>query len=291
MDLFTPLDNRTGLATIHVLSDSVGLTAQTIAKAAAVQSGVADPCIETISKVKSIEEIKEFFEKHLECHRDHTGSARMLVFYTIASRSLAEAFAEYAKENDDITAVDVLTPAIDAIGEFAGLEPSNEAGKLRAADQQYFKRIEAMEFTIDHDDGRNPQDLTRADIVLMGVSRCSKTPLSVFLSQQGYKVANVPLDMHTDPPSELYEVDKTRLFGLMTSAEVLIPIRKKRIGSAAAVARNYADAEYVYRDLESARAFMRRLGCLVVHTEGRAIEETAQEILSYYTRSHPTWAD
>ena len=291
MDLFTALDNKTNLPTIHVLSDSVGLTAQSIAKAAAVQYGVSDPCIETISKVRNIAEVREFFEKHQQFHAEHTGSARMLVFYTLVDRKLAAEFEEFVKEHDDIIAVDVLTPAIDAISSFTGMKPSNESGKLRAADHAYFKRIEAMEFTIDHDDGRNPQDLVRADIVLVGVSRSSKTPLSIFLSQRGYKVANVPLDLQTEPPSQLFDVDKTRLFGLMTSAEVLVPIRKRRIGNALPVAGSYADPEYVYQDLEEARKLMRKLGCLIIHTEGRAIEETAQEILGYYTRMHPIWTD
>lgn len=287
MDPFVALENKTPLPTIHAVSDSVGLTAHTIARAAAVQFGVSYPCVETISKVRTIEEIKSFFEKHREYHLEQTGDARMLVFYTIVNRKLAEEFREYAEGNPDIVAVDILTPAINAIEELTGFCPSNESGMLRAADQNYFKRIEAMEFTIEHDDGRNPQDLPSADIVLIGVSRTSKTPMSIFLSQRGFKVANVPLDVQTEPPAEIFDVDKTRIFGLMTTPEVLVGIRQRRIG-AQAVAASYADPEYVYRDLESARALMRRLGCLVIHTEHRAIEETASEIIRYYERSHPT---
>ena len=171
---------------------------------------------------------------------------------------------------------------------------------LHVADQYYFRRIEAIEFTIAHDDGQNPEDLTKADIVLLGVSRSSKTPLSIYLAQQGLRVANVPLDPTTEPPSQIYDVDRTRLFGLMITPEVLLDIRRKRIkkaagkaggGQFAMLAKNYADPEYIYRDLEASRALMRRLGCIVVHTEGRAVEETAQEILRYYERSHPSNTD
>ena len=286
MDPFVPLENKTSLPTIHVLSDSVGLTAQTIARAASAQFGVTNPCVETISKVRNIEEIADFFAAHKAYHEQQTGSPDMLVFYTLVDRNLANEFARFASEHDEITAVDILTPAIESIENMTGIAPSHVSGMLRAANQDYFKRIEAMEFTIDHDDGRNPQDLTRADIVLLGVSRTSKTPLSVFLSQRGFCVANVPLDLHTDPPKELFDVDKTRLFGLMTTADVLVDIRRRRIG-AQVVAASYADPEYVYQDLENARALMRKLGCLVVHTEHRAIEETASEIIRYYERSHP----
>ena len=184
-----------------------------------------------------------------------------------------------------------MTGAIEAISELSGLRPTSRPGSLREANEVYFRRIEAIEFTIAHDDGRNPQDLALADMVLLGVSRSSKTPLSIYLSQQGYKVANVPLDPSTEPPSQIYEVDRTRLFGLMTTADVLTDIRQRRLGNAALVAASYADPEYIYEDLEKARALMRKLGCIVIHTEKRAVEETAQEILRYYERSHPSATD
>lgn len=280
-------NNTTPIPTIHVISDSVGLTAQTIARAAAAQFGVANPIIETVSKVRSMDEIKRFFDKHRPQCTQASGDGRMLVFYTLVDLGLAQQFAEYAAEQPDIVAVDILTPAIDALATVSGQEPSHEAGALRAADSYYFRRIAAIEFTIEHDDGRNPQDLTQADIVLIGVSRTSKTPLSIYLSQLGYRVANVPLDPQTEPPHELFEVETSRLFGLMTTPDVLVGIRKRRIGEAANIAKNYAAPEYVYQDLESARALMRRLGCLVIHTEHRAVEETAQEIIHYYERLHP----
>ena len=127
---------------------------------------------------------------------------------------------------------DVMTSAVDAIADMSGMEPVGEPGALRVVDHNYFRRISAIEFTIAHDDGRAPEDLTQADIVLLGVSRSSKTPLSIYLSQQGYKVANVPLDPSTEPPAQIFDVDRTRLFGLMITPEVLISIRQKRIKKA-----------------------------------------------------------
>ena len=219
-----------------MISDSVGLTAQAVARAAAAQFGVTNPVIEVLPKVRTFEEIKEFMDEHSAVHKRNTGDGRMLVFYTLVDRDLSRQLAEYAG-------------------------------------------------------GRNPQELHQADIVLLGVSRSSKTPTSIYLSQQGYKVANIPLDPSTAPPAELEQVDRTRLFGLMTTPEVLIGIRQRRLGRASAVASRYADPEYVYRDLEDARALMRKLGCIVIHTENRAVEETAQEILRYYERAHPPSAD
>lgn len=284
-------ENTTPLPTIHVISDSVGLTAQAVARAAAAQFEVTNPAIEVLPKVRTFAEIKDFIDEHSVFHRERSGDGRILVFYTLADGTLASELAAYAASRDDIVAVDLMTEATRAIAHMTGLRPSTKPGGLHVADQYYFRRIEAIEFTIAHDDGRNPQELDQADIVLLGVSRSSKTPTSIYLAQQGYKVANIPLDPSTEPPAQLFGVDRTRLFGLMTTAEVLVGIRQRRLGRASAVASLYADPEYVYQDLDEARALMRKLGTIVIHTENRAVEETAQEILRYYERAHPPSAD
>lgn len=286
-----PAEQRLVVPTIHVVSDSTGVTAQAVARAATAQFGVTDPKIRLFSKVKNIDVIRALLDGRRAQYLERYGNDQIIVFYTLVNPLLREQFEEYLAEHPTIIAVDLVTNAIGAISRASGLQPIHEPGSLRAPDENYFRRIEAVEFTIAHDDGRNPQDLTRADIVLIGVSRTSKTPLSIYLSQQGYKVANIPLDPASEPPREVYQVDRTRLFGLMTSPEVLIGIRKRRIGTAAHVAPRYADPEYVYEDLEKSRALMRKLGCIVVHTENRAVEETAQEIIRYYERCHPHYSD
>lgn len=281
------------IPTIHIISDSVGATAQAVARAAAAQFGVTNPKIETLPKVKTYEEIRDFLENHVRHHMEDLGDNRMLVFYTLVNTEVRNKVSAYVENHPNIVAVDLMTNAVEAISRMSGMQPAYTPGSLRVADPYYFRRIEAIEFTIAHDDGRNPQELTQADIVLLGVSRSSKTPLSIYLSQQGYKVANVPLDPSTEPPREIYDVDRTRLFGLMTTAEVLVGIRQQRLGGgkASMVAGRYADPEYVYEDLEKARALMRKLGCIIIRTEKRAVEETAQEILRYYERTHPSDTD
>lgn len=288
---FAPHENVAPLPTIHVVSDSVGITAQAVARAAAAQFGVTNPCIEVLPKAKSFDEIKEFVEGRGTFYGEHTGDGRVLIFYTLVNRDLASELAAYAAAHDNVVAIDLMTDAIAAIARMTGMAPSTKPGGIHVADQYYFRRIEAIEFSIAHDDGRNPQELAQADIVLLGVSRSSKTPTSIYLAQQGYRVANIPLDLHTDPPRELADVDRTRLFGLMTTPDVLVGIRKRRLGNAGVVAKSYAEPEYVYQDLDEARSLMRKLGCIVVHTENRAVEETAQEILRYYERAHPPSAD
>ena len=274
------------IPTIHVISDSVGVTAQAVARAAAAQFGENNPKIEVMSKAKRFADIKAFMHKAVRLER--SGDGRLLIFFTLVDRKLRNQLIEYAQEDEELVLVDLMTDAVEAISNLSGRCPAGLPGSLHAIDSHYFQRVEALEFTIAHDDGRNPQELTRADIVLLGVSRSSKTPVSIYLSQQGYKVANIPLDPSTEPPREIYDVDRTRLFGLMTTPEVLVGIRRKRLGNAGGVASKYADPEYVYQDLERARALMRKLGCIVVHTENKALEETAQEILRYYERVHPS---
>lgn len=286
------IERELRIPTIHVVSDSLGATAHAVARAASAQFGVTNPKIETLGKVKSYEEIESFLERHSRHHVEQLGEEKMLVFYTLVNTHVREKVSEYVESHPHILAVDLMTDAVTAISEVSGMQPALIPGSLYTTDVNYFRRIEAIEFTIAHDDGRNPQELTQADIVLLGVSRSSKTPTSIYLAQQGYKVANIPLDPSTEPPREVFDVDRTRLFGLMTTADVLVDIRQRRLGKAQSViAGSYADPEYVYNDLEKARKLMRQLGCIIVRTEKRAVEETAQEILRYYERSHPSSTD
>lgn len=291
MHNLTPAERAERIPTIHILSDSIGETAQVVARAAAAQFGVTNPHLEIFSKVKSFEEVRDYLEQHARFHEELYGSNELLVVYTLVNPDIRLPLEEFLADHPNITAVDVLTAAVNAVGRVSGMKPVGRPGMLRVVDKNYFRRISAIEFTIAHDDGRNPQELTDADIVLLGVSRSSKTPLSIYLAQQGYKVANVPLDPASEPPEEIYDVERTRLFGLMTTPDVLAPIRRRRMqksGRVGLIAQHYADPEYIYEDLEKARALMRKLGCIVIHTEGRAVEESAQEVLRYYERSHPT---
>ncbi len=277
-----------GFPTLHIISDGAGTTAVTAARAAAANYSVTNPTIELLPDVSDADMVRRELEEHLAHHRTYYGIEPFIIFYTSAGKEISSVIDAFADANDEVIAVDILRAPTQALIQATGVVPHAKAGALRALNDTYFKRIEAIEFTIAHDDGCMPEELTKADIVLVGVSRTSKTPTSIYLSQQGYKVANVPLDPLTEPPSQLFDVEPSRIFGLMTVPEVLVDIRKRRLGEAGGVARSYADYEQVCRDLEKARALMRKLGCIVVRTDNRAIEETAQEILRYFTNLHPS---
>jgi regulator of PEP synthase PpsR (kinase-PPPase family) len=263
---------------LNIISDSVGDSAAVIVEAAASQFDCEDMGIRRLPNASSLEQVAVFVQSCLE----EGGPA--IFFYTIADVELRSAVAQLL-DQPSIYALDVLGPAIDTIATATGLKPANKPGLIRKTGAEYYHRVEAMEFAVDHDDGRNPEQLKNADIVLIGSSRTSKTPLAIYMATLGYKVANVPLVPGVEPPAQLFDVEPRRIFGLMSNAALLANIRNLRLGNAKEVAARYASIEYVQEDLDDSRQIMRRLGCLVVRTDNRAIEETAQEILRYYDAS------
>jgi regulator of PEP synthase PpsR (kinase-PPPase family) len=267
---------------INIISDSVGDSAATIAVAAASQFTEGNCVIRRLPNASRFEQIKVFIEDLLEA----SGGEEIVVFYTIADPDLRHELEGFVKGRN-IAAVDLIGPAIEAIAEATGMRPKGKAGLIRRTDSAYFDRVAAMEFAVDHDDGRNPEELHKADMVLIGASRTSKTPLSIYLAMKGYRVANVPLALGTKPPKQLFDLEPSRVFGLTSQPDLLAEIRTRRLGNALDVAGEYASPQYVQDDLDEARALMRRLGVIVVRTDNRAIEETAQDILKHYEAAHP----
>lgn len=268
---------------ILIISDALGDSAASIAEAAATQFELGEITTERLPNATAIRQIRSFIN-NVQAKSDEEA---LVVFFTFANPDLSIQTKELLGKRG-IMYVDLLSPALNAIASASGQMPLNQPGLMYKTTAEYYDRIEAMEFAVDHDDGRNPQDLTRADMVLIGSSRTSKTPLAIYLATQGYKVANVPLAPETKPPKELFWVERSKLYGLTSQAELLASIRHRRLGSALEVAGDYARLEYVQDDLDDARALMRRLDCIVIRTDNRAIEETAAEILSYYSAAHPS---
>lgn len=256
---------------IHVISDSLGETGEMVARAASAQFEPGVFRIERLPKITSPEQLRREVG-------EHCGGA-CIFLYTLVDQSLRAEMDKLCHEG--IHGVDLLGPAVELLQRSTGFEATGEAGVIRRTDQEYFERVEAMEFTVSHDDGRNPEGLLDADVVLVGVSRTSKTPLAMYLAFKGYHVANVPLAPGSAPPEELFRVDKRRLFGLMSNVETLLEIRRERMKELGTWVSGYAEREAVESELEEARSLMRRLGCLIIRTDNRAMEETAQEIIRY----------
>ena len=173
---------------------------------------------------------------------------------------------------------DLLGHPIDAVARVSGQAARMTPGSRAPLTPAYFRRIEAMEFAVKYDDGVGA-GLDEADIVLVGVSRTSKTPLSIYLGYLGHKVANVPIVKGIKPPKELFELDPTKIVGLTIHADRLAEIRRARVRNLGANNRRYSGLTEVYDELEEASAVQRKLGCPVIDISELSIEETAHRIL------------
>jgi regulator of PEP synthase PpsR (kinase-PPPase family) len=258
--------------TIHIVSDSLGETADTVARAAAAQFEHGTFVFERLPRICSAKQLEDLVRAHC--------GPNCIFFHTFANEALRQRMREVCAELD-AHEIDILGPAIGALTRASGVAPSEEVGAHRRTDRGYFERVEALEFAVKHDDGRNPEGLGEAEIVLIGVSRTSKTPLAMYLGFKGYKVANIPLAPGVEAPRELYDVDVRRVFGLVSDPELLVSIRRQRVAELGPYAKRYADDAAVREEVAESRDFMRRLGCIVIHTGDRAVEEAAQEIIRY----------
>lgn len=264
-----------GNRTVLIISDALGNTAYGVALAALGQFEADAARIVRISKIANVDQVVA----RLSTVSD--GAEDMVALHTIAQPTLRAQVASLLYDRA-IPEVDLLGPAVGMIGSLLGQEPNGMPGMTHKVDERYFERIDAMEYFVEHDDGRGADDLSRADIVLLGISRTGKTPLSMYLAFQGYRVANIPLMHGVEPPASVFDIDPAKLFGLISTANVVAPIRATRIGTEIeqGYAGEYASSEYVMREMDEAHALMRKLGCFIVRTDKRAIEETATEIIS-----------
>ncbi|KAL6990824.1 Pyruvate, phosphate dikinase regulatory protein, chloroplastic [Sarracenia purpurea var. burkii] len=212
-----------------------------------------------------------------------------VLVYTLADPSMAF-YAKKACKIWGVPSTDILGPITEAISSHLGVTPSGiprgAPGRNSHLTEEYFQRIEAIEFTIKQDDGAVPENLHKADIVLTGVSRTGKTPLSTYLAHKGYKVANVPIVKGLVLPKTLFEVDPEKVFGLTINPVVLQTIRRARaksLGFSEEVRSNYSEMDYVRQELEYAgRVFAQNPIWPVIEITGKAIEETAAVILRLY---------
>lgn len=265
--------------TLFIVSDSLGETAELVAKAAASQFGQG---LEVVS-MKRFSHIEE--ESQLEEIAFLAKEQQAIIIYTLVKSNMREKVKESCASKG-IRCIDLLGPIVDEISIKLGKESVEEPGLVRKIDDDYFKKIEAIEFAVKYDDGRDPRGILNADIVLVGVSRTSKTPLSQYLAYKKYKVANVPLVPEVDPPEELYMIDPNKCFGLIISPDQLNSIRKERlIVLGLKDDANYARLERIEKEIEHFKKITKKIGCNVIDVSNRAVEETANVIISALNQS------
>jgi hypothetical protein len=259
---------------VYILSDSFGETAERVVLACLAQfphTGNLE-----LKRITNVSE-KETVERILK----EAKQAGTFVAYTIVLEELRTYVREMAQRLD-VIALDIMGPALKAIEAYTGERPSYQPGLMHRLDEDYFKKIEAVEFAVKYDDGKDPRGFLRADIVLLGVSRTSKTPLAMYLANKRYCVANLPIVPELRPPKELNLISKDKIVGLTISPEKLIEVRKERLKTLGLIGQaNYALPTRIEQEVAYAHQLYQELGCYTIDVTHRAIEETATRIIDW----------
>jgi len=264
---------------VFVISDGTGETCAAAVRAAMLQ--FQEPWrLRIFGSVRHESELRRVMEQAAE--------SRALVVFSLVEGESVRALQSQAEQRG-VTVVDLLGPLIAKVAQRLHAEPRHQPGLLHGFTDDYFERIEAVEFAVRHDDGANMHTLVEADIVLTGVSRTSKTPLSMYLAQRGYKTGNIPLVPGVDPPRVLLEMDPRKVFGLLIDPGNLKPLRQARVRAIGSrtYASAYTDAESMKTELEQARRLFRQRGWKTVDVGGRAVEENASRIVDLYQTDPP----
>lgn len=257
--------------TVYIISDGTGETASTMTRAALVQYDQMDINIVRCKNVRTETQIESVINEAFE--------KKGIILHTMVSPSMRQKINEIASSKGLIN-VDLLGPLLGALDRYFGVHSENEVGILRTVDERYYRRIEAIEYTVKHDDGKSLTHLDQADIILVGVSRTSKTPLSIFLSHKGWKVANIPLVIDTPLPPELALVDQRKIVGLIIDIDSLSRIRRNRLEKFGQdPGGEYASMSYIEKEIQYAQELFRKnRRWPVFNVTERALEETASEI-------------
>ena len=247
-----------------------------MARAAVSQFNGEEVEIRRVPYVNDASEICEIIEEI----RHHNS----LIAYTLVLPELRETLKKEAQKYNILT-VDIMTPMLDALTAFKGKPPKLEPGLVRKMDQEYFRKVEAIEFAVKYDDGKDPRGINRADLVVIGVSRTSKTPLCMYLAHKRIKAANVPLVPEVSPPEEIFNLPSHKLIGLTIKPSILNEIRRERLKSLGLTSNaDYASMERILKEIEYAESIMKKAGCSIIDVSNKAVEETASRVLEIYYR-------
>jgi len=259
---------------MHLVSDSTGETLVTLSRASSAQfpHGIA------VEHLHALVRSEDQLERTIEQIKDYPG----LVFYTMVNpkrrRYLEERCAEL-----NIPAVSILDPALASLGRYLGAPMSSEVGAQRTMDDEYFSRISALDYAMAHDDGQDVEGLKSADVILLGVSRTSKTPTCIYLANRGLKAGNIPLVPGAPLPTMIMNYKRPLIVGLISTPDRIVEIRRQR--TSAMGQKNdtdYVDVEQVREEMTMAKRMFRREGWPVVDVSRRSIEETAARIINLH---------
>ncbi len=256
---------------IHLVSDSTGETLSSVSRAVLSQfEGV-----ESNDFIWPLVRTKSQMEKVIEAISKDPG----IVMYTIVQEDLMESLKKHCYEIG-VPCIPVLANIINEFSNYLGMNISHTIGRQHILDAEYFSRVQAISFTMTHDDGQSSWDLYDADIVIIGVSRTSKSPTSVYLSCRGYKTANIPFVAIDTIPTTIYDLKKPLIVGLTINPEKLVQIRQTRLSSLGQETNtDYIDIESIKNEINESRKLFARLNCPIIDVTKRSVEETAAKII------------
>ncbi len=257
---------------VFVISDATGETAEKVVRAALLQFSGVPVQIRMYTRVRLEAEMRSIVNRAKQM--------RALVVFTVVSNAHREILRALCND-EHVDAVDLIGTLMAKLAGFLGEQPRGVPGLLHTVSDEYFRRIEAVEFTVRNDDGKEPRNLPKADLVLVGISRTSKTPLSTFLAQKGYKVSNVPLVLGIPPPEELFQIDQEKIFGLTIKAEPLLQIRQARLKHLGMPSdTSYGQRDHISKEIVYAQQIFREHPQWpIMDISGKAVEETAADIM------------
>ena len=253
---------------VYSISDSLGGTSQKLLSAVTAQ--YPDIIFNNSYRFPFINQEEELLDILYDALKDNA-----LVISTLVNSQLASVAREFSQKNG-LAYLDLMHPFFEIIEEKTGARPIEVPGTLHRLDSDYFKKISAIEFAVKYDDGKAPQGFLEADLVLLGVSRTSKTPLSIYLANKGNKLANLPLIPEVPLPQVLDKVDSHRLIGLICEPEKLMKVRSHRLDSLGLTQEtSYTDLEKIYQELDYSKKVFKQFGAQVINMTDKSIEETA----------------
>jgi regulator of PEP synthase PpsR (kinase-PPPase family) len=256
---------------VFAVSDATGKTCETVALAALSQFKTTQIVLETFSNVRSLQQVRNIFQQATQVYG--------VIIYTMVSPELRYKITELGRLNG-LPTVDILGPVLTRLSDLLEISPLAQPGLFHQLDSEYFKRIEAVDFTIQHDDGQGMDTLGAAEIVLLGVSRASKTPVSIYLSYRGWKVANIPVVLDEKLPEEIHAIDQKKIIALTINPQRLEAIRNERQRKMKSGDRMaYANIEHIRREVLYALREFERRNWPILDTTYKSIEETATVVM------------
>ncbi|MCY7214435.1 pyruvate, water dikinase regulatory protein [Streptococcus anginosus] len=254
--------------TIYAISDSLGGTSQKLLSA--VMAQYPDLIFNNSYRFPFINKESELLDILQDAIKDDA-----VVISTLVDSHLAATAREFSRVNH-LSYLDLMNPFFEIIKEKTGTQPIEVPGVLHRLDTEYFNKISAIEFAVKYDDGKNPQGFLESDLVILGVSRTSKTPLSIYLANKGYKVSNLPLIPEVPLPQVLDKVDRRRMIGLVCDPDKLAKVRSNRLDALGLTqTTSYTDIENIYEELDYSKKVFQKYQAHVINMTDKSIEETA----------------